>query len=90
MSSKERPSAASASVFTQSFFHGTKADLKPGDHIVAGFPSNFLEAGNALSWSYFSATMDAAVWGGRNWPRERVESVSISWSRRVSLKTIRT
>ena len=30
---------------------------------MAGFPSNFLEAGNALSWSYFSATMDAAIWG---------------------------
>ena len=61
--SQEQPASASASVFTQSFLHGTKADLKPGDHIVAGFPSNFLDAGNALSWSYFSATMDAAIWG---------------------------
>ncbi len=74
MSTEERTSA-SASVFAQSFFHGTKADLKPGDQIVAGFQSNFLEAGNALSWSYFSATMDAAIWGAelaKGEARERI------------------
>ena len=48
--------------FAQSFFHGTKADLKIGDVIKVGHGSNFLEAG-ALSWTYFSATMDAAIWG---------------------------
>ncbi len=52
----------SASMFSQSFFHGTKADLKPGDSIVVGYQSNFTEAG-ALSWVYFSATVDAAMWG---------------------------
>lgn len=50
------------SVFSQSFFHGTKADLKPGELIVVGHNSNFTEAG-ALSWVYFSATLDAAIWG---------------------------
>lgn len=54
--------SATATVFVQSFFHGTRADLKPGDMIVVGHPSNFIEAG-ALSWVYFSATLDAAVWG---------------------------
>jgi rifampin ADP-ribosylating transferase len=54
--------SAAASMFSQSYFHGTKADLKPGDMIVAGYQSNFMEAG-ALSWTYFSATMDAAIWG---------------------------
>ena len=54
--------SVAASMFTQSFFHGTKADLKPGDTIVVGYRSNFTDAG-ALSWAYFSATLDAAIWG---------------------------
>lgn len=48
--------------FAQSFFHGTRADLKRGDLIVTGIRSNFTESG-ALSWVYFAATMDAAAWG---------------------------
>ncbi|MFZ2065366.1 MAG: NAD(+)--rifampin ADP-ribosyltransferase [Xanthobacteraceae bacterium] len=51
-----------ANVFSQSFFHGTRADLKPGDLIVVGYQSNFTEA-KLLSWVYFSATLDAAIWG---------------------------
>jgi hypothetical protein len=51
-----------ATVFSQSFFHGTRADLKPGDLIVVGHQSNFTDVG-ALSWVYFAATLDAAIWG---------------------------
>jgi Rifampin ADP-ribosyl transferase len=47
-------------VFSQSFFHGTTADLKPGGLIVVGCQSNFLE-GKSLSWVYFAATLDAAI-----------------------------
>jgi Rifampin ADP-ribosyl transferase len=54
--------SASASVFSQSFFHGTRADLKPGDLIVVGYQSNFTEA-RSLSWVYFAGTLDAAIWG---------------------------
>lgn len=54
--------SAQARMFAQSFFHGTKADLKPGDAIVVGHPSNFMMEG-ALSWTYFTATLDAAAWG---------------------------
>ncbi|MGS1097307.1 NAD(+)--rifampin ADP-ribosyltransferase (plasmid) [Aquamicrobium terrae] len=54
--------SAIASVFSQSFFHGTKADLNPGDLIVVGYRSNFSEA-NPLSWVYFAGTLDAAIWG---------------------------
>nr|WP_298102443.1 NAD(+)--rifampin ADP-ribosyltransferase [uncultured Shinella sp.] len=54
--------SASASVFSQSFFHGTKADLKPGDMISVGYQSNFAEA-MSLSWVYFAGTLDAAIWG---------------------------
>ena len=54
--------SASASTFSRSFFHGTRAELKPGDLIVVGHQSNFTEA-KPLSWVYFSGTLDAAIWG---------------------------
>ena len=43
------------------FYHGTRADLKPGDLLAPGFDSNFGE--RRLSWIYFSATLEAAIWG---------------------------
>ena len=56
--------SGTASMFSQSFFHGTKADLKPGDLIVVGHQSNFTEAeAKPLSWVYFAGTLDAAIWG---------------------------
>jgi hypothetical protein len=54
--------SVTASPFSQAFFHGTKANLSLGDLIVVGHQSNFIEAGT-LSWTYFSATLDAAIWG---------------------------
>jgi hypothetical protein len=54
--------SAPATPFAQSFFHGTRADLGIGDVIRVGHDSNFLETGT-LSWVYFAATMDAAIWG---------------------------
>ncbi|UPA28041.1 NAD(+)--rifampin ADP-ribosyltransferase [Shinella oryzae] len=53
--------SAAVTVFSQSFFHGTRADLRPGDMITVGYQSNF--AGTPLSWVYFAGTMDAAIWG---------------------------
>ncbi len=44
------------------FYHGTKADLKAGDLIAAGFASNY-GARKAAAFVYFSATLDAAIWG---------------------------
>lgn len=54
--------SAIANMFSQSFFHGTKADLKPGNLITVGYQSNFTEA-KPLSWVYFAGTLDAAIWG---------------------------
>jgi rifampin ADP-ribosylating transferase len=54
--------SASATRFSQSFFHGTRAALEPGDLIVVGYESNFSEA-KPLSWVYFAGTLDAAIWG---------------------------
>jgi rifampin ADP-ribosylating transferase len=53
---------AKAAVFAQSFFHGTKADLKTGDLIAAGYASNYGKRTNAPH-VYMSATLDAATWG---------------------------
>jgi rifampin ADP-ribosylating transferase len=54
--------SSAATMFSQSFFHGTRVDLKPGDLIVVGHPSNFTDV-KPLSWVYFAATLDAAIWG---------------------------
>jgi hypothetical protein len=44
------------------FYHGTKADLKPGDLIKPGFNSNYGKRKKA-AFVYLTATLDAAVWG---------------------------
>ncbi len=44
------------------FFHGTKAELKTGDLLTRGFPSNYA-GGRIAKYIYFSGTLDAAIWG---------------------------
>jgi rifampin ADP-ribosylating transferase len=44
------------------YLHGTKADLAVGELLVAGRESNF-EGGRVMNHIYFTATLDAAVWG---------------------------
>ena len=44
------------------YLHGTKADLAVGDLLVPGRESNF-EGGRVMNHVYFTATLDAAVWG---------------------------
>jgi len=44
------------------FYHGTRADLKPGDLISAGYNSNY-GARKQAPWVYLTGTMDAAIWG---------------------------
>ena len=44
------------------YLHGTKADLAVGDLLVPRRESNF-EAGRVMNHVYFTATLDAAVWG---------------------------
>jgi rifampin ADP-ribosylating transferase len=44
------------------YLHGTKADLAVGDLLVPGRESNF-EGGRMMNHVYFTATLDAAVWG---------------------------
>jgi rifampin ADP-ribosylating transferase len=42
--------------------HGTKADLRVGDLLVPGRPSNF-GVGRIANHVYVTATLDAATWG---------------------------
>jgi hypothetical protein len=51
-----------ATPFAQTFFHGTKADLKIGDLIEPGYNSNYGEKKNA-KYIFLTATLDAAIWG---------------------------
>jgi rifampin ADP-ribosylating transferase len=44
------------------FYHGTKADLKPGDLLEPGNSSNYGKRKKA-NYVYLTATLDAAVWG---------------------------
>jgi Rifampin ADP-ribosyl transferase len=44
------------------FYHGTRADLKPGDLIEPGYTSNFGTRRKA-NHVYLTATLDAAIWG---------------------------
>lgn len=44
------------------FYHGTRADLRRGDLIEAGYNSNY-GARKRASWVYLTGTLDAAIWG---------------------------
>ena len=46
----------------QRLYHGTKANLKPGDLIEPGFNSNYGKQKKAL-YVYLTATLEAATWG---------------------------
>ncbi len=61
--SMSNPAAASTPSDTSSrrFYHGTRADLKPGDLIQPGYSSNYTE--RRSPWVYFSETLNAATWG---------------------------
>jgi rifampin ADP-ribosylating transferase len=53
---------SSATPFAQTYFHGTKADLSPGDFIEPGFHSNFGQRKQA-KYIFLAATLDPAIWG---------------------------
>lgn len=57
-----KPNESVQSPFTQTFFHGTKADLKIGDFIEIGLDSNYGQK-NKAKYIYLTATLDAAIWG---------------------------
>src|SRR5262245_29813020 len=56
------PMAAIDDLSSQRVYHGTKADLKPGDLIEPGYSSNYGKRKKA-AYVYLTATLDAATWG---------------------------
>ncbi len=61
-SSKDKEMEHTHNLDAQTYYHGTKADLKTGDLIEPGFNSNYGKRKKA-SYVYLTATLDAAVWG---------------------------
>src|ERR1017187_7838720 len=59
---KTNSESKSHSPFAQTYFHGTKADLKIGDFIEVGLNSNYGQKKNA-KYIYLTATLDASIWG---------------------------
>jgi hypothetical protein len=59
---RSEPVAATDDLSSQRFYHGTRADLKPGDLIQPGHTSNFGKR-NKMVYVYLTGTLDAAVWG---------------------------
>ena len=59
---ENKTSTPGAAPFAQTYFHGTKADLKVGSLIEVGFNSNFGQRKNA-KYIFLSSTLDAAIWG---------------------------
>ena len=54
--------AATDDLSSQRLYHGTKADLKPGDLIGPGYSSNDGKRKRA-AYVYLTATLNAATWG---------------------------
>ena len=54
--------AATDDLTSQRFYHGTKADLKPGDLIGPGYDSNYGKRKKS-AYVYLTATLNAATWG---------------------------
>lgn len=44
-------------------YHGTRADLKPGDMIRPGYTSNYGDRSRTTNHVYLARTLDAAKWG---------------------------
>lgn len=59
---EENTKNKTATPFAQTYFHGTKADLKIGDLIEAGFKSNYGQK-KITKYIFLTATLDPAIWG---------------------------
>lgn len=55
-------SSSAGAAGPQPLYHGTKADLRPGDLIEPGYSSNYGTKKKA-AYVYLSATLGAATWG---------------------------
>jgi hypothetical protein len=59
---ESQPTASNPNPNDQTFYHGTKATLQPGDLMEPGFTSNY-GARKKAAYIYLTSTLDAATWG---------------------------
>lgn len=57
------PLRVTGEVTEWALYHGTRADLKPGDLIKPGHTPNFGDRARITTHVYLSRTLDAAMWG---------------------------
>jgi len=58
-----QPLTVQSEIIEWSHYHGTRADLRPGDLIAPGYAANFGSAPRTANYVYFARTLDAATWG---------------------------
>ncbi|RPI13882.1 MAG: NAD(+)--rifampin ADP-ribosyltransferase [Ignavibacteriae bacterium] len=71
---ENKPNMPAQTAFSQTYFHGTKADLKIGDFIETGINSNYGQ-NNKAKYIYMTTTLDAAIWGAELASGERRERI---------------
>jgi len=57
------PLRVTGEVTEWTLYHGTRAELKPGDLIQPGHIANFGNKDRTTTYVYFTRTLDAAAWG---------------------------
>jgi hypothetical protein len=58
---RSEPVAATDNLSSQRFYHGTRADLKPGDLIEPGHPPDIGERDRMTTYVYLTPNLDAAI-----------------------------
>ena len=59
----QAPLRVTGEVTAWRYYHGTRADLKPGDLIEPGYRPNFGNQDRTTTYVYLTRTLDAATWG---------------------------
>lgn len=59
----EQPLTVLGEVTEWFHYHGTRADLRPGELLMPGYAANYGAAPRTANYVYFARTLDAAVWG---------------------------
>lgn len=59
----QQPLTVLGEVTDWTYYHGTRADLRPGDLIQPGHAANFGPTPRLANYVYFARTLDAATWG---------------------------
>ena len=62
------------------FFHGTKANLKPGDLIEPGDPPDYGQQDRTTTYVYLTSSL-MRLPGTRSWPSAKVPAGSTQWNR---------